>query len=199
MKIKDSALELFGEWQTTEYVPPEAKNGIVPRNEYGSVDLFKECMLPKGTVHINRKCDTLSHKQLNICLIFSKFQHLFWIFIVPGLNRIARKLNIDCAPAVVGFNFKSIGAVPAVEGFVVCVEYEDTLREAWEAEQAETSKRAAEKREKRIYGNWKRLIKGLLIREKLSQKYEFQDEPKADKSNKRSKQRKVAVKKLRLQ
>jgi len=55
MKIKDSALELFGEWQTTEYVPPEAKDGIVPRNEYGNVDLFKKCMLPKGTVHINRK------------------------------------------------------------------------------------------------------------------------------------------------
>jgi len=55
MRLKDSALELFGEWQTTDYIPPEAKNGIVPRNEYGSVDLFKACMLPKGTVHINRK------------------------------------------------------------------------------------------------------------------------------------------------
>ncbi|XP_028050209.2 DNA repair protein complementing XP-C cells homolog isoform X2 [Monomorium pharaonis] len=54
MRLKDSALELFGEWQTTEYIPPEAKNGIVPRNEYGNVDLFKKCMLPKGTVHINR-------------------------------------------------------------------------------------------------------------------------------------------------
>lgn len=59
MKLKDSALELFGEWQTTDYVPPEAKDGIVPRNEYGNVDLFKQCMLPKGTVHINRKYDVL--------------------------------------------------------------------------------------------------------------------------------------------
>lgn len=55
MKIKDSALEVFGEWQTKEYEPPEAKDGIVPRNEYGNVDLFKQCMLPKGTVHVNRK------------------------------------------------------------------------------------------------------------------------------------------------
>lgn len=58
MRLKDSALELFGEWQTTDYEPPEAKDGIVPRNEYGNVDLFKKCMLPKGTVHINRKYDT---------------------------------------------------------------------------------------------------------------------------------------------
>lgn len=169
MRLKDSALELFGEWQTTEYEPPEAKNGIVPRNEFGNVDLFKKCMLPKGTVHIN----------------------------LPGLNRIARKLNIDCAAAVVGFNFGCRGAVPATEGFVVCAEYEDTLREAWEAEQVEATKRAFEKREKRIYGNWKKLIKGLLIKEKLSQKYEFQEESKTDQSNKRLKQRKSAVKKFK--
>ena len=97
------------------------KDGIVPRNEYRNVDLFKQRMLPKGTVHIN----------------------------LPGLNRIARKLNIDCAPAVVGFNFGSMGAVPALEGYVVCSEYEDTLREAWEAEQVEAIKRTKEKQEKR--------------------------------------------------
>ncbi|XP_014472130.1 PREDICTED: DNA repair protein complementing XP-C cells homolog [Dinoponera quadriceps] len=170
MKLKNSALELFGEWQTTEYVPPEAKNGIVPRNEYGNVDLFKQCMLPKGTVHIN----------------------------LPGLNRIARKLNIDCASAVVGFNFGCMGAVPAIEGFVVCAEYEDTLRDAWETEQVEAAKRATEKREKRVYGNWRKLIKGLLIREKLSQKYEFLSEAKADQSSKRPKQRKGTVKKSKM-
>ncbi|XP_017877259.1 DNA repair protein complementing XP-C cells homolog [Ceratina calcarata] len=145
MKIKDLPLEVFGEWQTTQYEPPVAKDGIVPRNEYGNVDLFKACMLPKGTVHIN----------------------------LPGLYRVAKKLNIDCAPAVVGFNFGGMGAVPATEGFVVCEEYEDTLREAWEAEQREAAKRAREKRDKRVYGNWKKLIHGLLIRERLAIKYQF--------------------------
>ncbi|OAD60084.1 DNA repair protein complementing XP-C cells like protein [Eufriesea mexicana] len=159
MKIRDSALELFGEWQTMEYEPPVAKDGIVPRNEYGNVDLFKMCMLPKGTVHINR------------------------------LYRIARKLNIDCAPAVVGFNFGPMGAVPAIEGYVVCSEYEDTLREAWEAEQIEAAKRAKEKREKRVYGNWKKLIHGLFIRERLAAKYEFSEETKSI-ANKRKKHKK---------
>ena len=55
MKIKGLPLELFGKWQTTRYVPPEAKNGKVPRNEYGNVDLFKRRMIPKGTVYVNRK------------------------------------------------------------------------------------------------------------------------------------------------
>lgn len=99
--------------------------------------------------------------------------------------------------AVVGFNFGCRGAVPATEGFVVCAEYEDILREAWEAEQVEATKRAIEKREKRIYGNWKKLIKGLLIKEKLSQKYEFQEESKTDQSNKRLKQRKGTAKKFK--
>lgn len=165
MKIKDSALELFGEWQTTDYVPPEAKNGIVPRNEYGNVDLFKQCMLPKGTVHID----------------------------LPGLNRIARKLNIDCASAVVGFNFGCMGAVPALEGFVVCEEYEDTLREAWESDQVEARKRAKEKRDKRIYGNWRKLIRGLLIRERLAAKYDFSQEVESTTSNKRAKHKKAKV------
>ena len=170
MKIKDSALEVFGEWQTKEYEPPEAKDGIVPRNEYGNVDLFKQCMLPKGTVHVN----------------------------LPGLNRVARKLNIDCASAVVGFNFGCMGAVPALEGFVVCAEYEDTLREAWEAEQVEAMKRAKEKRDKRVYGNWKRLIHGLIIRERLVAKYEFSEEIKTVATKKRGKHKNTDAKKTRV-
>ncbi|CAL7942086.1 unnamed protein product [Xylocopa violacea] len=167
-KIKDLPLEIFGEWQTMPYEPPEAKDGIVPRNEYGNVDLFQQSMLPKGTVHIN----------------------------LPGLNRIARKLNIDCAPAVVGFNFGCMGAVPAIEGYVVCSEYEDTLREAWEAEQVEAARRAKEKREKRVYGNWKRLIQGLLIRERLAAKYQFSEETKS--TNKRRKPNKTDANKANV-
>ncbi len=45
-------LELFGEWQTSTYIPPIAKDGVVPCNEYGNVDLFKPEMLPHGCVHI---------------------------------------------------------------------------------------------------------------------------------------------------
>lgn len=50
--IKDLPLELFGVWQTMEYEPPVAENGIVPKNAYGNVELFKECMLPINTVHL---------------------------------------------------------------------------------------------------------------------------------------------------
>jgi hypothetical protein len=61
--IKDQPLlELFGEWQTQDYEPPEAKDGKVPRNEYGNVEMFMDKMVPKGTVHLrgtvksNQRC-----------------------------------------------------------------------------------------------------------------------------------------------
>ena len=53
--VKDRPLEIFGPWQVEDYEPPVAKGGKVPRNEYGNVDLFKPCMLPRGCVHIPSK------------------------------------------------------------------------------------------------------------------------------------------------
>lgn len=42
---------------------------------------------------------------------------------------------------------------------------------ALEEYEAEMAKKEQDKLEKRIYGNWKKLIKGLLIRERLRNRY----------------------------
>ncbi|KAM8799761.1 DNA repair protein complementing XP-C cells isoform 4-T4 [Eudromia elegans] len=70
-------LALFGRWQTEEFQPPVAVDGKVPRNEYGNVYLFLPSMLPVGCVQLR----------------------------LPNLNRVARKLDIDCAQAITGFDF----------------------------------------------------------------------------------------------
>ncbi|GBN10240.1 DNA repair protein complementing XP-C cells [Araneus ventricosus] len=140
----DLPLDIFGFWQTEMYEPPIAVDGKVPRNEYGNVELFKPCMLPRGTVHIQ----------------------------LPGINRVAKKLGIDCSPAVVGFDGHKGSVHPVFEGFVVCEEFKDTILAAWDEEQENIRKREEEKREKRIYGNWKKLIRGLLIRERIKLKYD---------------------------
>ncbi|XP_053207638.1 DNA repair protein complementing XP-C cells homolog [Panonychus citri] len=152
--LRDLPLELFGEWQTDPYIPPDAKDGKVPRNQYGNVELFQPCMLPGGTVYLQ----------------------------LPGLIRIANKLKIDCAPAVTGFDNCSGGAGvhPVFDGFVVCEEFADTLKAAWEEEQLNIKKREIAKREKRIYGNWRRLIRGVLIREQLKLKYSSRDDEPED-------------------
>lgn len=138
-------LELYGYWQTQDYEPPTAEDGIVPRNAYGNVELFKPCMLPKKTVHLQ----------------------------LPSLNRICKKLGIDCAQAVTGFDFHGGSSHPVYDGFVVCEEYKDLVVDAWYQEQEQEEKREREKYEKRVYGNWRKLIKGLLIRRKLQNKYNF--------------------------
>ncbi|XP_030425993.1 DNA repair protein complementing XP-C cells isoform X1 [Gopherus evgoodei] len=136
-------LGLFGLWQTEEYQPPVAVDGRVPRNEYGNVYLFLPCMLPIGCVQLK----------------------------LPNLHRVARKLDIDCVQAITGFDFHGGYSHPVTDGYIVCEEYKEVLIAAWENEQAEIEKREKEKREKRALGNWKLLAKGLLIRERLKQRY----------------------------
>lgn len=88
-------------------------------------------------------------------------------YLVAGLQRVAKKLDIDCAPAVVGFDFGCGGSRPSFDGFVVCEEFEETLKDAWNQEQEEKKKKDEEKRLQRIYGNWRRLIRGVMIRARL--------------------------------
>ncbi|XP_058931131.1 DNA repair protein complementing XP-C cells isoform X2 [Kogia breviceps] len=144
-------LGLFGKWQTEEYQPPVAVDGKVPRNEFGNVYLFLPGMMPVGCVQLN----------------------------LPNLHRVARKLNIDCAQAVTGFDFHKGYSHPVTDGYIVCEEYKDVLLTAWENEQALIEKKEKEKREKRALGNWKLLVKGLLIRERLRLRYGAQSEEAA--------------------
>ncbi|RWS10463.1 XPC-like protein isoform b [Dinothrombium tinctorium] len=147
--VRDLPLELFGYWQTEPFMPEEAKDGKVPRNEFGNVELFQPTMLPKGTVHLK----------------------------LPGLLRIANKLNIDCVPAVVGFDCHSGGGGthPVYDGFVVCEQFKEILIAAYDEEEENSRKREEEKKMKRIYANWRKLIKGALIRQRLKKKYRDED------------------------
>lgn len=63
---------------------------------------------------------------------------------MPGLIRIARKLNIDCAQAMVGWDFKKGRNIPMMDGWIVCDEHVDILTAAWEEEQVNIMKREEE-------------------------------------------------------
>ena len=142
-KLSDEPQELFGKWQTEKYIPPAAKNGKVPRNEYGNVELFKPWMLPKGTIHIP----------------------------IQGVNRVAKKLNIDCAPAMVGWEFTNGFMRPVYDGYVVCEEVNEFIMDAWNQEMDEQMKKDASKKEKRVLDNWTKLVRGVLLYRKIANKY----------------------------
>ena len=141
--IRDIPSELFGFWQTEQFQPPIAHGGKVPRNSYGNVELFKPCMLPIGTVHLK----------------------------LPGLLRIAKKLDIDCALAVVGFDTHRGGSHAVMDGFVVCEEFKDILIAAFDEEQENIRLKEEDRRIKQAYANWRRLTRALLIRERLKSRY----------------------------
>ncbi len=94
----------YGPWQTDEWQMPSAKDGIVPKNEWGSVEIPPLAhALPGGTVHVD----------------------------LPDAAKVCRQLGIDFADAVSGFEYKKRRMVPTKCGVVVCAESEDVLREAW--------------------------------------------------------------------
>lgn len=74
---------------------------------------------------------------------------------------------------MVGFDFHGGSSHPMFDGFVVCEEFAELVTEKWCEEQEEAYRKSKEKQTQRIYDNWKKLIKGLLIRERLQRKYNF--------------------------
>uniref|UniRef100_A0A182PQR2 Uncharacterized protein n=1 Tax=Anopheles epiroticus TaxID=199890 RepID=A0A182PQR2_9DIPT len=148
LKRQPADLELFGYWQTEEYIPPEPVNGIVPRNAYGNIEIFKECMLPKGTVHLKREYRAIKEDK-NL--------------VEYGLSYICRKLGIDYAVAVVGFGVHAGGNHPVFDGIVICEEHRDRLLEAWQRHQEEAAQKKLEKKHTTVLNNWVKLVKGLLL------------------------------------
>ncbi|XP_053681216.1 uncharacterized protein LOC128732075 [Anopheles nili] len=138
-------LELFGYWQTEDYIPPEPVGGIVPRNAFGNIEIFQECMIPKGTVHLKQY----------------------------GLSHICRKLKIDYAVAVVGFGVHAGGNHPIFDGIVICEEHRERLLDAWERYQEEAIQKKKDKKLNEVLNNWVKLVKGLLVRRRLKNKYNF--------------------------
>jgi len=45
---------------------------------------------------------------------------------------VARKLGIDCAPAMTGWDFHGGWSHPVYDGFVVCDEHVESLMDAWQ-------------------------------------------------------------------
>ncbi|KAF9021485.1 Rad4-domain-containing protein [Hymenopellis radicata] len=134
---------LYARSQTEPYVPPPVVDGVIPKNDFGNIDLYVPSMLPRGSVHVPYK----------------------------GVQKIAKKLGINYAEAVTGFEFKKRRAFPVIEGIVIATENEQLLLDAyWESEQ-DAQKKAQIKRRERAIKQWTRLIHGLRIRQRLQAQY----------------------------
>ncbi|KAB8235355.1 Rad4 family protein [Aspergillus alliaceus] len=134
---------LYAKYQTEYIIPPPIHNGVIPKNDYGNIDCFVPSMVPRGAAHIP----------------------------YPGTVRICKKLGIDYAEAVTGFEFGSKMAVPVIEGVVVAAENEDLVKDAWRADAAEKREKERRKAEARILQTWRKFLFGLRIAERVREEY----------------------------
>jgi hypothetical protein len=74
-----------------------------------------------------------------------------------------------------GFDAHGGGSHPVIEGIVICKEFEETLRAAVEQQKQITLEKEIKKKEDRIYKNWRKLIRGLIIKQNLAKKYADDD------------------------
>lgn len=134
---------LYSREQTDWIIPPPIKDGKIPKNAYGNIDCFVPSMVPKGAVHLPLR----------------------------GTVRICKKLEIDFAEAVVGFEFGNKMAVPIILGVVVAKENEQVVRDAWRAWNDEQRKKEESKMEKLVLEMWRKFVLGLRIRDRVQEDY----------------------------
>ena len=144
---QERKIELFGKWQTEIYVPPPVVDGKIPKNEFGNVELFQEFMLPAGAAHVD----------------------------IPGGANVARKLGIDYALAMVGWEFHGIACHPVFKGVVVAAENEQDLLDAWRAGEEAKKEKERVVKERKVFDRWRQVIRSALIKQRVDEKYHFKD------------------------
>ncbi|WOL06599.1 DNA repair protein RAD4 isoform X2 [Canna indica] len=135
--------ELFGKWQLEPLKLPHAVNGIVPKNERGQVEVWSEKCLPPGTVHLR----------------------------LPRLIPVAKRLEIDFAPAMVGFDFRNGRCVPMFEGIVICNEFKDAILEAYAEEEERRESEERKRNENQALSRWFQLLSSIITRQQLKSSY----------------------------
>ncbi|KAK0636668.1 Rad4 transglutaminase-like domain-containing protein [Bombardia bombarda] len=129
--------------QTDWIIPAPIENGIIPKNEYGNIDLFAQHMCPEGAVHVPYR----------------------------GAVKVCKRLAIDYAEAVVGFEFGHRMAVPVIQGVVIAEEYHDKVMEELAKDEAEKSRKEDEKRRKAALAMWRKFLMGMRIVERIKKDY----------------------------
>ncbi|MCJ1411154.1 hypothetical protein MMC19_005242 [Ptychographa xylographoides] len=136
-------------WDQTDWIiPPPIKDGVIPKNAFGNMDCFVPTMVPRGAIHIPLR----------------------------GTMKICKRLGIDYAEAVTGFEFGNQRAVPVITGVVVASYNEDRVIEEWEKDEEERKIKEEGKRERAALSMWRKFLMGLRIIERVQEEYGGDDD-----------------------
>ncbi|MCJ1312525.1 hypothetical protein MMC25_006199 [Agyrium rufum] len=154
---------MYAPFQTTAYVAPPVVNGRIPKNAFGNLDIYVPSMVPPGGVHIPH----------------------------PDTSRAAKTLGIDYADAVTGFEFKGRHGTAVVKGAVFALEYKEAILAIIQGFHDERMHAEHEMRSREALRMWRRLLKGLRIRERI-EGYDVEGEERDAEGNKIRTRRRLA-------
>nr|KAJ3422857.1 hypothetical protein HK105_005941 [Polyrhizophydium stewartii] len=125
------------------YPRSHVHTGRIPRNPFGNIEILHPRMIPSGAVHIP----------------------------VKGVASVARKLGVDFAQALTGFQFAGGRPTPVIDGIVVLKENEEMILEAFDQDMQAKHQAQLRKREAAVLARWRRLVVGLMTRARLFREY----------------------------
>ncbi|ESZ90582.1 putative DNA repair protein rhp42 [Sclerotinia borealis F-4128] len=143
---------LYSRDQTDWIIPPPIVNGVIPKNNYGNMDVYVQSMVPVGAVHIPRR----------------------------GTKRICTRLGIDYAEAVTGFEFGARMAIPIITGVVVAEENLERVMEQWEKDESERVRKEDVKKTQAAINMWRKMLMSLRIIERMTEEYGSHGEGEVD-------------------
>ncbi|CAO1625614.1 unnamed protein product [Parajaminaea phylloscopi] len=139
---------LYARFQTQLYVPPPVEDGIVPKNHFGNIDLFVPTMLPEGAAHIPYN----------------------------GTAKVAKKLGVNFAEAITGFEFRKHRSMPKLTGIVVPEEHEEAVLDAYWASQQAAAEKEINRQQERALRHWRKLLNALRIAKRMKEQYGSREE-----------------------
>ncbi|KAH7175652.1 hypothetical protein EDB81DRAFT_15456 [Dactylonectria macrodidyma] len=148
----DAGTPIYIEDQTELYVPPRVRNGRVPKNKFGNIDVYVPSMVPAGGVHI----------------------------VHEHAARAAFVMGVDYAPALTGFQFKGRHGTAVLHGIVVAKEYEEAVWAVIQGLGDLEQQVEDERRRNRALRAWRKFLMGLRIREQIWSGVDIKERREAD-------------------
>jgi len=90
---------------------------------------------------------------------------------LPHIAKICRRLGVDFAPALAGFEIRAGRSVPVIDGVVICQEFETLIRDAYHQDMQHKAEEARKKRIQEGEAAWHSMLRAMLTRLHLQESY----------------------------
>ena len=143
-------LPLYGFWQTQPLVVKAVKDGVIPVNDFGNVEVWdrQESLVPPGARLISSD-----------------------VYDLDAVRQVCHAMVVQHVDAVTGFERTGDATKPLVGGIVVLEESYNMVCDSAKNMQEQAKEVAADNRYAKIAVKWAKLVKNALRRQSLREKY----------------------------